>query len=220
MSSRTAFSSNASAGRPAATLLSSLDQVARHLPFDLDETSRANAAFQRWHDGEADAARTVDLWTYCFVRRYFLFKFMQFNSLSESDFEQLVDDVYRKVEKHRSTIVHANRYASWVSVVCKNTFLNYLRTRRTFVPLEAMQEPEVEAKPGTGDDLSIALRALHASIRRLPTFLQETARLRFVERRSYEEISARVGKPKATIRAYVNKARDRFRSDSRLLACL
>jgi DNA-directed RNA polymerase specialized sigma24 family protein len=207
MSSRTAFSSNASAGRPAATLLSSLDQVARHLPFDLDETSRANAAFQRWHDGEADAARTVDLWTYCFVRRYFLFKFMQFNSLSESDFEQLVDDVYRKVEKHRSTIVHANRYASWVSVVCKNTFLNYLRTRRTFVPLEAMQEPEVEAKPGTGDDLSIALRALHASIR-------------FVERRSYEEISARVGKPKATIRAYVNKARDRFRSDSRLLACL
>ena len=128
-----------------------------------------------------------------------------------------MDEVYRKVETHQATIKQAHRYASWVSVVCKNTFLNYLRTRRTMVSIEDGQEPVIEERQEGPDEFGLALRAVHAAIRRLPDFLQEVARLRFVENRSYEEISALTGRPPATIRAYVNKARTRFHADRSLL---
>ena len=57
---------------------SSFDAVARHLPFHLNETGRANEAFLRWQtENDLAARRIVDLWTYCFIRRYFAVKFVQ-----------------------------------------------------------------------------------------------------------------------------------------------
>jgi RNA polymerase sigma factor (sigma-70 family) len=54
------------------------------------------------------------------------------------------------------------------------------------------------------------------AIERLPEYLQEPARLYFLENREFEEISEAVGKPVATIRTYKHKALKKLRTDERL----
>ena len=62
---------------------------------------------------------------------------------------------------------------------------------------------------------SIRLSLLNA-IDALPEFLQSTARMKFVENLSYEEISRIIGKRVPTVRSYVHKICKRFRKDSAL----
>ncbi len=57
------------------TELSSLEVLAAGLPFRLDEADRVNEAFASYMlAGLKQQKVVVDLWTYCFVRRYFLIK--------------------------------------------------------------------------------------------------------------------------------------------------
>jgi DNA-directed RNA polymerase specialized sigma24 family protein len=200
----------------------SIDAVARHLPFHLNDTEQANAAFRRWRREAGDAdRRIVDLWTYCFVRRYFLFKFLQNPSYDAADFDGLVERAFVKVQQKQATVAEDGHYASWVSVLCKHTFLNYLRGRRTFLSVERSAGLRFAARPSAlGYDLGLLAAALDRAIARLPSFLQETARLRFVEECSYDEIAAATGKPLPTIRAYVNKVLSKFRRDPHLLPYL
>ncbi|HKL88843.1 MAG TPA: hypothetical protein VJ884_07535, partial [Salinibacter sp.] len=56
---------------PSSRLRTILDQ----LPFAVDDSDAANDVFRRWREnGDPEAERLVDMWTYCFVCRYFLAK--------------------------------------------------------------------------------------------------------------------------------------------------
>ena len=66
-------------------------------------------------------------------------------------------------------------------------------------------------------DLDINAAALHLAlvnaIERLPQFLKATARMKYVENLSYEEISRIIGKRVPTVRSYVHKICSRLRAD-------
>lgn len=198
----------------------SLDALAASLPFHLDDIASANEAFVRWRESGSDTdRRVVQLWTYCFIRRYFLVKFVQETAYSPADLDALIDTTFRKVERSASGIKKPSRYASWVSVVCKNTFLNYLRGRRRAVSLDEAGAPQLAGEPpGVYHDISIAREAVLRAIDRLPPYLQECVRCRFIEGLTYEEIAQRTGYPLPRIRSYINKAVKRFREDEELLA--
>ena len=50
----------------------SWEPVARHLPFSLDDVSAVNRTFVRWLDKRRRRdGRLIQLWTYCYVHRYF-----------------------------------------------------------------------------------------------------------------------------------------------------
>jgi len=99
-------------------------------------------SFRQWQtQADDEAGYHVDLWTYCFIRRYFLVKFAREAYGGPADLEALIEKAYRKVQSRRHTVADTARYASWVSVVCKNTFLNYLRGRRLFCELSEATEP-------------------------------------------------------------------------------
>lgn len=188
--------------------------VAAHLPFELDDTEAANRAFQHWRNSHlAEKKRLVQIWTYCFVRRYFLLKFAREDSLRLSDFDDLVAKTYRKIEVYAHTVDDPGRYANWVSRVCKNTFLNHVRTLRYTEPLDDENPELVTDLISAMSDFGVLSRALSAAIGRLPTFLQGIARMRFIEHRSYEEIGRMTGKPLPVIRSYTSKAVARFRRD-------
>ncbi|HEX7071285.1 MAG TPA: hypothetical protein VF190_10780, partial [Rhodothermales bacterium] len=71
---------------------SSLDRVAAELPFGMHETDLVNAAFEDWlRDGDSCRKRVVDLWTYCFVRRYVIIKFASDRSAPTADMEMVVE---------------------------------------------------------------------------------------------------------------------------------
>ena len=124
-------------------------------------------------------------------------------------------------EKGRAGIQYASRYASWVSVVCKHTFLNVFRSRQIFVSLDEEEQPPLASEvPEILHDPALVLDAVRRAIQRLPPYLQEVARLHFIEARSYPDIERLTGRDLPTIRSYVYKAAEKLRKDQSLLTFL
>ncbi|PSQ51539.1 MAG: sigma-70 family RNA polymerase sigma factor [Bacteroidetes bacterium QH_10_64_37] len=197
---------------------SELRAVIDRLPFSVDDTDAANDAFRRWM-GKDDpkAERLVDLWTYCYVCRYFLSKSAQGTFNNPSDADELTTTAYRKVQNNREDVRNPDRYASWVSVVCKNTLLNYTRRNQFSEPIEADEGPTLTADhEHPVADIGFVREAFVEAIEQLPNYLREPARLYFLEDRGFEEISEAVGKPVATVRTYKHKAMKHLRTDDRL----
>jgi len=194
---------------------SRVGSLAERLPFRMSETEAVNDAFRQWLDGEDAQKRNVDVWTYCYIWKYFLVKRTQ-NSITEaSDIDDLIARTYQKVERNRTQINNPDRYASWVSVVCKNTFLNYTRKDRVTESIHDEDGPQLVADRPDADPDTIRQTLLRA-IERLPSYLQPTARLYFLERRTFQEISEVIEKSVATVRTYKHKAVQRLREDEEL----
>ncbi len=197
----------------------SLDELVAALPFHLDDISAINATYLRWHaSGDAHEREVIQLWTYCFIRRYFLVKFVQETSWSAVDLDAIIETAFRKTEAREAQIREPSRYASWVSVVCKNTFRNYLRSKRHQIPIERAPLLSLVAEPPVSYNEPGARRqALVRAIDRLPPHLRSCAQLHFLSGLSYAEIAQRTGRPLPTIRAFIYKAIKRLREDAEFL---
>ncbi|PSQ99720.1 MAG: sigma-70 family RNA polymerase sigma factor [Bacteroidetes bacterium QS_9_68_14] len=200
-----------------------LRELVARLPFGLDETERAGAAFRRWrHAADGEGAREkyiVDLWTYCFVRRYFWAKFAANPSYPASDLDELVERVYRKVEAKRATVREPARYAHWVSVICKNTFLNYVdRARAPDVSLNDDETPVPPSGAQVRGELGMAHEVVAEAVEALPDYLRPVARMRLLEERSYQAISQKTGTAVPTARSYAARARKWLREDDAVRA--
>ena len=209
----------------------SFRDLASRLPFQLDDLERVNDLFLAVRK-KPDRALEVQLevWTYCFVRRYFSIKLSRDSLARGADLDGLMDVAYTRIRRSRDDV--RKRYGSWVSVVCRNAFLNYVRDRKPFVELD---EPEfavsVPVQPGDprgsrpaaqvrSMDLTITLAAIDGAISRLPEYLRPIARLRILEDRDYDEIAEIVARPMPTVRAYFHKAVSRLRKDPDVRAVL
>lgn len=200
------------------TPASELRTIIERLPFSVDDTDAANDAFRRWSkENDPDSERLVDMWTYCYVCRYFLAKSSQGNFNHTSDADELITRAYRKVLDNRDSVRNPERYANWVSVICKNTFLNYTRRDQFSESIEEEEGPTLAAEERlSAAEVGFVREALDEAIERLPQYLQQPARLYFLEDRGFEEISDAVDKPVATIRTYKHKAMKQLRTDARL----
>lgn len=196
---------------------SRLRTVIDRLPFAVDDTDAANDAFRRWsEEQDPKAQRLVDMWTYCYVCRYFLAKSAgdSFESISAPD--ELIARAYEKIQENRTGVRDANRYSNWVSVVCKNTFLNHARRDRTADSINKEKGPTLQADSSRIAEKGFVREAFSDAIDRLPDYLQEPARLYFLEDREFDEISEEIGKAVPTVRTYKHKAVKKLREDERL----
>ena len=202
--------------------IETLETLARRLPFHLDDTKAVNSLYVRWREyGREQDRLLIELWTYCFIRRYYLIKFSQGPTHNAADLDVLIEATFEKVERFGEKVQHPTRFANWVSVICKNTYLNYLRRRKPSISIVDAGTPPLVAEPAMGySDSGHARVVLNRAIKRLPDYLQECAVLRLLEGLTYEEIGKRTGQPLPRIRAYVNKALKRFREDEELLEYL
>ncbi len=200
------------------TPTSNLQTVIDRLPFSVDDTGAANDAFRRWMEGDdPDAKRTTDLWTYCYVSRYFLSKSTKGTFKNTSDVDELITRAYRKVQDNRDGVRNPDRYANWVSVICKNTLLNYTRRDQFTESIEQEEGPTLTSdEEHLVADVGFVREAFDEAIERLPRYLQEPARLYFLEGQEFEEISKVIDKPVATVRTYKHKAVKKLRTDDRL----
>lgn len=200
------------------SLLDHIDRLSRRLPFHLDDSDAINGSFRRWlAERDESLQEAIDLWTYCFVHRYFTWKFIQKMVHNVSDHEALISQAYQKIIQRRMELGPSSRYASWVSVVCKNCFLNFVRGRQNVVHLDdRVTELLVSEPPAVAPD-RVGLRVqLRAAVDRLPEYLSDVARLKFLNNLQYEEISQSTGLSVPTLRAYCHKARQKLSEDDGL----
>lgn len=197
---------------------SRLQTVIDRLPFAVDDTDAVNEAFQRWRtEGDAEAERLVDLWTYCYVCRYFLAKSASnaFDSAAAPD--RLITRTYGKIQDKRESVRAPGQYASWVSVVCKNTFLNHTRRDRVAESIDDEEGPILQSdEVCVVREIGFVRETFERALERLPDYLQEPARLYFLEDLDFEEISDAIGKAVPTVRTYKHKAVQKLREDETL----
>ena len=202
---------------------SSLHNMTDLLPFHLDDSEQVNQAFVRWRQSQtAGDKRLVDTWTYCYVYRYFLIKLASSASQKSLTLDWLVANAFDDVQGSLGGIRRPECYTNWVSKICRNTFVNHLRTQRSLVSLDLegplLVDEDVSATETR--DASVIYRSIRAAIEALPDYLREVARMRLLENRSYGAIREETGKPLKTLRSYVNKALIRLRRNPRLLLLL
>lgn len=192
------------------------DRLTRRLPFAIEETDKVNALYLENCDlDDPSISEIVDIWTYCYVRKYFQLKYAKDFDGSVSDYEKLMADTFRKISAGIQGLGSSSRYASWVSVICKNTYLNFLRGKKKYLSVDRLHVPLEAKEPGIAEKMDARLQfsALQQAIDRLPAFLRTVAVLRIIEEKDYETIAEETGKEVPTIRSYVNKAVTRLRND-------
>jgi len=201
----------------------SLDALASRLPFAVDDYDAVNGAFGRWRTARAPRQReTLELWAYCYARRYFLVKYLRDPSLDPEEMDRPIGEAFRRVCAHLDAVEQPERFASYASVICKNTFINAVRREaryhRRFVAAADAPEPVADPHdPLDGYDVALLRHALTAAIARLPESLREVARLRFLEGADYDRLEEATGLPRPNLRSYANKAAQRLREDPLLL---
>lgn len=197
---------------------SRLQSLLRRLPFDLDDTDHLNVVFRRWRQTQRPADRDLlDLWTYCYTWRYFLSKAARDQLHRPSDIDALTARAFQKACYHRSGPTRVVRYGQWVSVICRNTFVNYATRECGVEFIDAVDAERVTEPTPVYDDEPLVRRVLLAAIHRLPTYLQDTARLFFVDQCTFEMIAAALDKPVGTVRTYKARALHALRRDEELL---
>lgn len=193
--------------------------VLPHLPFPLEDHRQANTAFVLWKERQTDAAReAVELWTYCFVYRYFTQCLLRYGFHQGVEFDLLVERAFRRISENLGQLRDPNRYTAWVGIICRRTFFNLNRgpLHTTLDEVELVfYEPTMTYGPADGRRVR---RAVQAAIERLPVFLRETAQLYLQSGYTYHQISYVTDKPVATVRTYVSRIMACFRTDPLLVA--
>lgn len=200
------------------TDLAKLEQLVSRLPFHLDDVLQANATFKEWiKHRRSEDQNIIDLWTYCFIWRNLLVKFSRNADLNASDLDMLVASVFERIVERRYTVRDEARYTNWVSVICRNFFVNYLRSLKKNLPVDEPSAIVYIDEPAIFEgDLVILHQVLNSAIARLPRYLQPVVQMRLMKHMSYEDIGEELDKKVEVIRSYFNKAIKRLREDKLL----
>lgn len=133
-----------------------------------------------------------------------------------ADSRDLVQDTFERALRHLDRFQEGTNARAWLCTILRHLFISRCRSRawgrHGDVSVEDLQEqlaaPEAEAGPSW---MAITLEQLHAALKRLPAEFREVYRLHALEGRSYEEISARLRIPKATVGTRLIRARRKLR---------
>jgi RNA polymerase sigma factor (sigma-70 family) len=179
------------------------------IDFHIDNTSAANEHFILWRKkGSSKSRDMVQVWVYCWTRRYFLRKFMEGSISTVGDAEKLIEEVFFTVHQKQATVKDPSLFASWVSVICKYRFLNYVRIKRP-AKLDGYVMEEIGGEENTEENLLQDIDIKHFfekiitdEMILLPDYVQAVLRKKIWEDKSYDEISKETGYSVETSRAY------------------
>lgn len=195
------------------TSFATIDRLARRLPFRIDDSDAVNEMYdQIRRNPDPRRAEFIEIWTYCYIWRYFLWKHIQNESASLSEFEASVSEAFRRASAGKDQVYDS--YASWISVICRNTFLSYARKLNSVTSLDDRATELLQSEvPAREHDPAMLRKAISDAVDRLPEHLRECARLHLIESLDYDEMARITGRTPATLRAYVHKSIRKLRDD-------
>lgn len=189
----------------------SLALLTAELPFSLDDTDAAAAAFAAGRAGDAASRRHADLWAYAWMVRYVTRKFLTERVGTPSDADAVQSRATDGILKARDNVSDPARFPAYVSKVCKNALLTHRARRHITVEADdTTLEPEPADAHAAMDGAAIR-RDLEAAIEALPPGIRTVARMRFLEAAPFEDIAEATGHPLPTVRTYASKALARLR---------
>ena len=137
-----------------------------------------------------------------------LFNFFLRQSLGPDSAEDLVQDVFYKLLRHRETYKGTSKFTTWMYKVAVNTKIDYLRKHRHQVRETEISDsmPSGEPSPDTpvidNDENAMLMKALE----RLSDEKREALILKRFQHMKYEEIAEVMGCKTGTVKARVHWA--------------
>ncbi len=133
-----------------------------------------------------------------------------------TDANDLVQDTFERGLRSLARFQPGTDGRAWLLTILHHLFIDRCRSRtreaRSDTPAEELEEriaaPEAEAQPSWA---SISTEQLRAALTKLPEDFQAVYRMHALENRSYQEIAATLGIPKATVGTRLIRARRKLR---------
>lgn len=131
---------------------------------------------------------------------------------SETQAEDMTQDVFIKVWKALPGYSGAASVSTWLYTITRNTCLTELK-RRQSRPTISLDTPELEAVVDTlpamqtTDPEGGAEMDVHELLGRLPEKYRQVVSLFYLDQKSYEEVGAMLGLPLGTVKTFLFRAR-------------
>jgi RNA polymerase sigma-70 factor (ECF subfamily) len=129
---------------------------------------------------------------------------------NQLDPDDLVQDVFERVMRTVQPIPDGANERAWLSRVLHNLFIDKLR-RRASRAEHVLYEPVVAHRDDTTWWQALTEEEVRATVARLPDKQRVAFELYAFEDRSYDEIAAVLGVPKATVGTRILRARRKLR---------
>lgn len=128
--------------------------------------------------------------------------------------EDLLQEVFLRVHRHRHELRHETRVAAWVYRIARNVVADHHRRHRPTVALSA--EPAVDCDDGTEAEARAAARVLGrwlaATIETLPEPYREALRMTELQGLSQAEAARRLGISYSGLKSRVQRGRAKLRT--------
>ncbi|NUM79663.1 hypothetical protein HUU42_02565 [bacterium] len=197
--------------------------LATSLNFPVNDLKQVDELYHQWRkETSSKVIRELEVWAYCWIRQYFLRKFMKGKIRDISDTEQLIEDVFLAFYKKHYSLKNTRILSHWISVLCKYRFLNYIRS---WYPVneKLAEEAGMEAVIDFENDLLTVIDAKNLyekvvlkEMNHLPEYIRTIVRKKIWEGKAYDEIAAETGYSVETVRAYYSRAMKELRHSESL----
>lgn len=122
--------------------------------------------------------------------------------------EDLVQEVFFRILKYRSTFRGESKFTIWMYQIARNAHIDHLRKRKEEVPLEEQWEEATSREPSPSESVErqqdIAL--LRQALAKLPLKKREVLVLSRFQNLKYKEIAELFGWHIGTVKAHVHRA--------------
>ncbi|MBU0661380.1 RNA polymerase sigma factor [Patescibacteria group bacterium] len=130
------------------------------------------------------------------------------SGVSHDDAQDVLQEVFIKIYTHLHDYKPALPFSSWVYRITRNTTISYFRKKK---PLIHMEQEDMERLVHTiGEHIVIKNDVIDPVLKKMDKKYREILVLKFLEEKSYEEISDIIQKPIGTVGTWVNRAKKQF----------
>ena len=194
-----------------------IDAVARYLPFGIDDYEAANAAFMAVaRDQRREGARDCGPVGVLLHPEVLHHPFPE-GTGQPSEFDRCISLSVRRVRGSYERIDDTSRFASYVSVTCKNTLRNHRRDRREMAEMTEYTGT-VEPEPLHDHDGPLIRYVIAEALLDMPEAIRWVGQLRLLDGMEYEAIAEETGHALPTVRTYAARAMNRLRSNEKVRA--
>jgi len=157
------------------------------------------------------------------IRRYedkLLRYILRLSNFSREEAEDILQDVFLKVYLNLNDFDKSLKFSSWIYRIAHNQVINEFRKNIARPQNHSLALDDKAVRRIAGDfniekdvDSGLLKNFINNVLRRLEPKYREVIVLRFLEQKSYEEISDIIKRPTGTVSSLLNKAKKEFRKE-------
>ncbi len=143
---------------------------------------------------------------------------MRISDFSHEESEEILQEVFIKTWKNLNDYDEETKFSSWIYSIAHNQTVSEYRKQKTrgrknqiFMDEEIFANLPSEMDLKTEINTKLNSKIVHEILNFLPLKYKEVLILKFLEQKSYEEISDIIKKPQGTVATLINRAKKEFK---------